>query len=871
MRAEQNSSANQARPWRSFLDGFYSSPLLLYFFVVLPWTVYQLFEIGLNDVSLIIVACAIPGAFSTLFLVLLPGAARVAVHFSASIVAGTLALLVGMLFAIGFDDSSFPSSVALAAYLIAGFVAAYLSVLGKNAPRLEEAPEGHAPRMLVHGCGLVAPVLLTGWLVQATTLGAFVFFIAAFVHVAALLGRVVSRGSIEHGREGAGDHKVENRSRMPRHHAANLETAMLLLLVLPAAFMFSSLAHGLAAGSAASGYEFLALGVLVSFAGYRHAWVGRLSVPWVLFGLFAAFMVLETTTGVELGIRAAGLAAGLVAGELTLKATSLPRSPRRSSEGLVLFFALLLIVLGAGLGSEYQSIVGDEEAYVWIPVAFILVAGSVVASLTVVERVALRNKASDVLLAECTATRVAAHPSPSQRRRLAAMLAIALVGIPLFGVSIGMTANIQVRVVLGTTMYDVYDNPVDVVDLRPGTAMILLSSPSPVGTPHGELIRPGKSVRIGGYYYGYQNSTDKPFTRDQVVQWVGESNDVFSFGFMGTSGDSMTPDNITAIKAINSQARFYYMAFATTLFEDAGSPGGTGPAWGNQHYPHVQFNTTISNMTLKLANGSEAIGVRRTSNADTAHLMDLGNTAWADYFAWIYENRSKQFHANGVAIDEVMWQGYWDVNKKNGGVPLRDYTTEVQIRASCYDWLERIDAMMEVEIITQAFWPEAQVHQQGVWGEIAFRAGGPYGDRVDDRPASVWYDLAPMNWAEIVGNMHDLASLNKSYIWAAWYEPGDMEGLEYSIATYLMGKPNNCTWLVFQPHPGYYPDQNLVGYAARTVKDEVEAHSELFDVELGDALGYMELRDGIGGHYYQRTFQNGIVLANPFHARLPGF
>jgi hypothetical protein len=276
-------------------------------------------------------------------------------------------------------------------------------------------------------------------------------------------------------------------------------------------------------------------------------------------------------------------------------------------------------------------------------------------------------------------------------------------------------------------------------------------------------------------------------------------------------------------------------------------------------------------MTLKLANGSEAIGVRRTSNTDACHLMDLGNTAWADYFAWIYENRSKQFHANGVAIDEVMWEGYWDVERKNGGVPLRDYTSDDQIRATCYDWLERIDAGMDVEIITQAFWPESQVHQDGVWGEIAFRAGGPYGRRVDDRRDSVWYNVAPMNWMEIVGNMYDLASQNKSYIWAAWYEPGDMEGLEYSIATYLMGKPNNCTWLVFQPHPGHYPQQNLVGYAVRTVKDEVEAHSELFDLELGDALGTMELHSGLGGQYYQRTFENGIVLANPFHARIPGF
>ncbi|MEX2717661.1 MAG: hypothetical protein Q6370_015285 [Candidatus Sigynarchaeota archaeon] len=856
---------------KSCLAGFSSSPILLFLFVIVPWTVNQLFETSLNDEPLVIIASAIPFSFFSLVLVLLPRKARVFVFIAASIAAGFLSILVGLLFWVGLDETSIPSAVAIAAYLVAGFISVYLDVLGKNVPRASNVAEGQIPRFLAHGIGLMAPALVVGIFMQVMGIGATLFIVAAFVHVAAILGRIVARGQLDQDRSSVEENESKEERRKTRHHAINLETTMLMLLVLPVIFIFSSLVNVMTVDRVLLGYGCLAAGVFISFLMWDCIWVARIAVPWTLFGLFWFFMILAPSSGFEWGILAAGLAAGIVAGEIVLKVTTLPRSPRHSAEGLVLFFMLVLVVLGAALGTEYQSIIEDEESYQWIPVLYIVVAGAIVANLTLVERVVLKKKARGALLREFLKYPVQESRPLASRKKLVAILLAALVGMPLFGISIGMTATLYVHVHLGMTMYDVHGNPVTEVDLRPGTAMILFSTPSPVGTPHGELIRPGKSVRLGGYYYGYQNSTDKPFTRDQVIDWVGNNNDVFSFGFMGTGGDSMTPENISAIKAINDQARFYYMAFATTLYEDAGSPGGTGPTWGNSHYPSVQFNATIHGMTLKLANGSEAIGVRRTSNNDSAHLMDLGNVAWADYFAWIYENRSKQFHANGVAIDEVMWQGYWDVDKKNGGVPLRDYTSPEQVRATCYAWLQHIDAKMSVEIITQAFWPEAQIYQQGVWGEIAFRAGGPYGRRVDDRPASVWYDIAPMNWMDIVANMYDIASRNKSYIWAAWYEPGDMKGLEYAIATYLMGKPNNCTCLVFQPHPGYYPEQNLVGYAVRTVKDEVEAHPELFDIELGDALGYMELRAGIGGHYYQRTFQNGIVIANPFHPHVAGF
>jgi hypothetical protein len=416
-------------------------------------------------------------------------------------------------------------------------------------------------------------------------------------------------------------------------------------------------------------------------------------------------------------------------------------------------------------------------------------------------------------------------------------------------------------------MYTVDGEPVTYIDLKPASAKVLLYSPNPIGTAHGENIRPGKSIRLGGYFYVPDENMST------IVDWIGNNLDVFSLGFGGT----IHPDNITSIRGLNPGVRFYYMAFATTLFENPS--GSTGPTWGNSHYPRMQLNTTMRDWVLKLENGSDALGVRSESYNDDAHLMDLGDMDWADYFAWIYQNRCIEYHADGVAIDEVMWKGYWNVdtldddrgNDYNNNELLADYKTIPEITATCYQWLERIQSKMSVEIITQAFWDSAQDYQDGIWGEASFRAAGQYGDKVDDINSSIFYE--GMTWHEIIENMKYHGEQNRSYIWAAWYNETDPTSLEYAIGSYLMGKSNNRTCLVFHPQDisgGTYPT-SLVGYSVKNVMNQLERHKNLYDLEMGDALGDMREVYGIGGKAWRRDFENGIVFVNPHHSFIPGF
>jgi hypothetical protein len=445
--------------------------------------------------------------------------------------------------------------------------------------------------------------------------------------------------------------------------------------------------------------------------------------------------------------------------------------------------------------------------------------------------------------------------SPRTKR---ALLAISFCLIVLMPITVGVLyseSSLYVRIDLGKTMYTVDGTPVNVVYLKERSAIILFDSPNPQGIAHAEVIRPAKSIRLGAYFYGLDDSTVA-----DLVDWIGNNMDVFS---LGMCGDIVSPANISTIRSINPLVKFYYMAFATTLFEGSGENN----TWGGSHYPSMKFNATMHDWTVKLKNGTEAMGVRRDSLTSDAHLMDLGRIEWADYFAWIYSNRSAEFHADGVAIDEVMWRGYWGVKTED----LRDYENLDEIIDTCYAWLERLDSQTDMEIITQAFWPEAQKYQDGCWGEIAFRSGGQYGDRVDDREREVWYEK--LDWQGIVHNMIEVSTGNQSYIWAAWYEKDNTEALEYSIATYLMGKPNNCHSLVFHPHPIYdggYPN-NLAGYSLSNVIREVDAYPQYFNLEMGDALNAMYQFQGDGGTVWRRDFTNGIVLVNPYRAHVPGF
>jgi hypothetical protein len=432
-----------------------------------------------------------------------------------------------------------------------------------------------------------------------------------------------------------------------------------------------------------------------------------------------------------------------------------------------------------------------------------------------------------------------------QKRLLSLLLIISFVSYSSCSFLEGVTQgnNIWLREPMitadGHIVHEVY--------LPSGTAAILRSmkpidaNPTAVDDSPGEgsvPTRPGKSIRLGGYFFGKYG--DGTALSQKQLSWISEHLDVLVLNalytnvFNGFKGGCITPAQVAWMKKQHNDFRFYSMLYATTLIEPVFDPA------------------IMSDWVVRNKAGKEALGIRRESDADIHHMMDLGNKDYAEYFRKLIIDHANEYHADGVAIDEVMWNGYWGVDIRD----MRDYSSVEQVRQTCYDWLKRIKENNPKAVIHQAFWPQAQLHTDGVWGEGAFytwfRAGTDY---------EIFYNT--MDYKQIVENIAEHSRRNETYVWAANYKRGDAKELEYALATYLLGKSGPS--VVFHPHPGYdggYPN-NLAGYDISTVMEEYDRYKALFDVELGNPVGDMYTEKMGRSQVWARKYENGIVYCNP--------
>jgi hypothetical protein len=116
------------------------------------------------------------------------------------------------------------------------------------------------------------------------------------------------------------------------------------------------------------------------------------------------------------------------------------------------------------------------------------------------------------------------------------------------------------------------------------------------------------------------------------------------------------------------------------------------------------------------------------------------------------------------------------------------------------------------------------------------------------------YPHADEAWEWDIRSAETFSSQGKPYIASAAFR--NAEELEYGVSNYLLAV--NSKSLVFQPMLEYQPDTRG-GFNSELVKLAIEANSDLFNVELGCALGKREFRHGI----WMREFERGWVLVNP--------
>jgi len=358
-----------------------------------------------------------------------------------------------------------------------------------------------------------------------------------------------------------------------------------------------------------------------------------------------------------------------------------------------------------------------------------------------------------------------------------------------------------------------------------------------------EPIRPGKSIRLGGFLYGYDaiplpgEEWPWPDARD----WMARNLDLVSMGVW-------PPEDTAVMRAINPAMCLLLVAVPLILTVGGGEGFATGgyepgrmAAWrlmtkGGEESPNALW-------------GEKELG-RET------HYMDIGNKDWTEFFRQQWNERCRQYGADGYCIDGVPWNGVYYLEP---GVELRDYADAEQVNATIYRFLDAIRTPREFLVVDDVPQPERQAHLDGVWGEdwLAYDSSLPWGE---DRTA---------RWELAVDYVARYSAERKPYIAAGWYHHGNENELEYLLATYLMAKESNS--VVFQPQPmgtGVGPPQwsyDIGGYHLGLFKSEVEEYRHLFEVELGKPLAGRERRaesHAEGGTVWQRRFQKGVVLVN---------
>lgn len=828
-----------------FSFGFSRSCFIWCFILLFPRLFTEFFIIGIEGLPLYLAIGCLLLTLPLHFLNRMPVLKKEKITIILKYIAGFLGLFSGLMFQFDVDGASPPTILILSILLCCSYLIALFD-FSTYRHYSNYSKRGNFYEII----GWATSIGLIG-LINSIFTGYYIFFygLGVFYLLSPLLTRNQQIPSV--GKPHV--FLLKNRLQSGFHLLFN---NLILALILSFIYLGSVVYNSMNLGWSMLG---IALGLLAWGSIPLEREKSSYSIALILLGfsVFYLFFIVDPTIIYNNSIM---FLLGVLAGILTTDAIeSFRLYPSDKSQQLtaqIFFFMLISGALGV-LASQLRWVIRDYSNMIGWGSAIIAILGFLALSLELSRMGSLYKREIihriDLIWHDLSVT---------MKKRIPVASLICLIAIPLFLGILYRYSQTFVTIQLEQTMYDVNGNPVTTLTLREKTAKILFYEPPTTGHGGLEDIRPGKSIRLGAYFYGGTSDT----TSDEATDFIGNNMDVVAMG--GWIGWYINLSHIETMRSMNSRLKLYGMTFATTYWEDPRNniteTGGIltyNYSWG------IAWNSTMHEWTLKNKTGQEIYGVRHGPNSPYDHIMDMGSEAWAEYYAWFFDQRCEDFNLDGMAADEVMWRGYWGTDEAD----LHDYSNVEQITQTCYLWLQRVDSRMQHELITQAYWSEAQQYQQGVWGEIAFRCGGQYGGRVDDRKQVVFYES--MDWEEIVENMVEIAGNNKSYIWAAWYKQNNTEDLEYALGTYMMGKPNNNTYLAFHPQPVYnggYP-ANLAGYDIRTVINEVNKYPEYFDMELGDALGPMYKINGNGGPAWRRDFERGIVFVNPYHAHIPGF
>jgi hypothetical protein len=338
--------------------------------------------------------------------------------------------------------------------------------------------------------------------------------------------------------------------------------------------------------------------------------------------------------------------------------------------------------------------------------------------------------------------------------------------------------------------------------------------------PAGDTIRPGKMVRLGGYFY----------TGAIDIPWFSSNFDLLS---LNAKND---PALVAGLKRGNRSMLVFQQFLANQIaIKQTGAQAAEG------------FDLDAMGSWLL----RKADGVPATPRGPYYLMVDPGkSTQWASHFATYTAKVLAETGADGLNLDEIPL-------RPNGMFAgLVKYPGAADLQAATSDFLTSIRADIKKPVLINvgelssagangdAMWNTIGRQIDGAWHEGWVRYYGAHEQPHDGQ-----------TWEWDIRSAEQFSAAGKPYIASAAF--ANANELEYGIANYLLATRGPS--MVFQPMLAY-DTKTRGGFNFELVRQAVETHRPLIDVDIGCPTGPRERnKDGV----WIRHFQHGLVVVNP--------
>lgn len=337
--------------------------------------------------------------------------------------------------------------------------------------------------------------------------------------------------------------------------------------------------------------------------------------------------------------------------------------------------------------------------------------------------------------------------------------------------------------------------------------------------PTTNTVRPHKTIRLGGYFY-----TGK---LDQV--WYANNYDLLD---INAKNDPML---VAMLKQINPNLKVFQQFLANQIaIKQTGAQAVEG------------FDLERMNKWLMRDSSGKPVHPR----GHYYLMMKMSPPSdWPMFFATKAQASIDYTSSDGIVLDEIPLRKSGMFDSFTGSMSSAEWRNETKLLLRTLRSNTKVPVLINAGELSsldedrRALWESFSSEIDGAWHEGWVRF---YGEHNSPHTAASW------EWD--IRSAEEFSASSRHYIAAPAFL--NRNELEYAVANYLLAIRGKS--LVFQPMVGYNPTTRG-GFNFELAKKAVIENLDIFDIELGCALGKREKQ----GDIWVRHFESGMSIVNP--------